>query len=197
MEIVLLNTPPVYGQQVWVDNIKHMLDNSGREYDTIHVVDDVVYGGVYDKLLLFDRFRKGQYLYFDLDIVINGSIVDLYTNKFTLLTAWWREAFHTPLNSSIMSWCGDHSHIHDKFADDPDYYMIKYNKGIDEFIFKEIEYKTYGKVCDSFAWGGGNMPITLYNHTKDKLWDHECTLSGPETVMDQSSKTTLIQKYQT
>ena len=70
------------------------------------------------------------------------------------------------------------------------------NRG-DGFIFKEIEYKTYGKVCDSFAWGGGNMPITLYNHTKDKLWDHECTLSGPEIVTDQSSKTTLIQKYQT
>ena len=85
MEIVLLNTPPDYGQQIWVDNIKHMLDNNNREYDEIHVVDDVVYGGVYDKLLLFDRFRKGQYLYFDLDIVINGSIVDLYTTKFTIL----------------------------------------------------------------------------------------------------------------
>ena len=96
-----------------------------------------------------------------------------------------------------MSWCGDHSYIHDKFAEDPDYYMIKYNKGIDEFIFKEIEYKTYGKVCDSFAWGGGKMPITLYNHAKDKLWDHECTLSGPEIVTDQNMKTTLIQKYQT
>ena len=197
MEIVLLNTPPVYGQQVWVDNITHMLDNSGREYDTIHVVDDVVYGGVYDKLLLFDRFRKGQYLYFDLDIVINGSIVDLYTTKFTLLTAWWREAFHTPLNSSIMSWCGDHSYIHDKFAKDPDYYMVKYNKGIDEYLYKEIEYETYGKVCDSFACGGGKMQITLYNHAKDKLWDHECTLSGPEIVTGQNMKTTLIQKYQT
>ena len=77
MEIVLLNTPPVYGQQVWVDNIKHMLDNSGQEYDKIHVVDDVIYGGVYDKLSLFTRFRKGQYIYFDLDIIINGPIVDL------------------------------------------------------------------------------------------------------------------------
>jgi len=198
MEIVLLNTPPDYGQQIWVDNIKYMLDNNNREYDEIHVVDDVVYGGVYDKLLLFDRFRKGQYLYFDLDVVINGSIVDLYTTKFTLLMAWWRDAFHTPLNSSIMSWCGDYSFIHDKFAEDPDYYMIKYNKGIDEFIFKEIDgYETYGRVCDSYAWGGGSLPITLYNHAKDKLWEHECTLSGPETDMVQNTKTTLIQKYQT
>ena len=198
MEIVLLNTPPDYGQQIWVDNIKYMLDNNNREYDTIHVVDDVVYGGVYDKLLLFDRFREGQYLYFDLDIVINSSIVDLYTTKFTLLMAWGRDAFHTPLNSSIMSWCGDYSHIYNKFAEDPDYYMIKYNKGIDEFIFKEInDYETYGRVCDAFAWGGGKMPITLYNHAKDRLWEHECTLSGPETNTVQNTKTTLIQKYQT
>jgi len=197
MEIVLLNTPPVYGQQVWVDNIKHMLDNSGQEYDKIHVVDDVIYGGVYDKLSLFTRFRKGQYLYFDLDIIINGSIVDLYTTKFTLLKAWWREAFHTPLNSSIMSWYGDHSYIHDKFAEDPDYYMVKYHKGIDEFIYKEIEYETYGKVCDSYAWGGGKLPITLYNHARNKLWEHKCSLSGPVPNMDQNMNSTLIQKYQT
>jgi len=197
MEIVLLNTPPVYGQQVWVDNIKHMLDNSGREYDTIHVVDDMVYGGVYDKLLLFDRFRKGQYLYFDLDIVINGPITHLYTTDFTLSLAWWREPAHTPLNSSIMSWCGDHSYIHDKFAEDPDYYMVKYNKGIDEYLYKEVEYQTYDKVCDSFAWDGGQMPITLYNHAKDKLWESKYTLSGPEISTDQNMNTTLNQKYQT
>ena len=48
MEIVLLNTPPNYGQQIWVDNIKYMLDNAGRQYDLIHVMDDVVHGSVYD-----------------------------------------------------------------------------------------------------------------------------------------------------
>tara|TARA_R110002153_G_scaffold92909_1_gene225327 strand:- start:1190 stop:1783 length:594 start_codon:yes stop_codon:yes gene_type:complete len=197
MEIVLLNTPPAYGQQVWVDNIRHMLDNCGREYDTIHVVNDIVYGSVYDKLTLFDLFRKGQYLYFDLDIIINGPIVNLYTTKFTLLKAWWREPAHTPLNSSIMSWCGDHSHIHDKFAEDPDYYMVKYNKGIDEYLYKEVEYQTYDKVCDSFAWDGGQMPITLYNHAKDKLWESKYTLSGPEISTDQNMNTTLNQKYQT
>ena len=197
MEIVLLNTPPAYGQQVWVDNIRHMLDNCGREYDTIHVVNDIVYGSVYDKLTLFDLFRKGQYLYFDLDIIINGPIVNLYTTKFTLLKAWWREPAHTPLNSSIMSWCGDYSHIHDKFAKDPDYYMVKYNKGIDEYLYKEVEYQTYDKVCDSFAWDGGQMPITLYNHAKDKLWESKYTLSGPEISTDQNMNTTLNQKYQT
>ena len=28
-------------------------------------------------------------------------------------------------------------------------YLEKYNKGSDEFYFKEIEYETYGKVCPS------------------------------------------------
>ena len=168
MEIVLLNTPPDYGQQIWVDNIKYMLDNNNREYDTIHVVDDVVYGGVYDKLLLFDRFREGQYLYFDLDIVINSSIVDLYTTKFTLLMAWWRDAFHTPLNSSIMSWCGDYSHIYNKFAEDPDYYMIKY-RGLDRYLsynhlsickYLKFDYDYY------FRWKNDATP---YKYVKNHL----------------------------
>ena len=74
--------------------------------------------------------------------------------------------------------------------------LIKH-KGIDEFIYKEVEYETYGKVCDSYAWGGGNLPITLYNHAKDKLWEHESTLSGPVISTDQNTSDTLIQKYQT
>lgn len=197
MDIVLLNTPPNYGESYWVDNIRHMLNNVGAEYDNIHVINDIVYGGVYDKLRLFDAFRDGQYLYFDLDVIIDGNIDHLIRDQFTLLHAWWRPQFHTPLNSSIMSWSGDHSIIHDKFAEDPDYYMIKYNKGIDEYIYKEIEYKTYNKVCDAYAWGGGKMPITLYNHARDEVWNHECSLSVLARDTGQSTKTTLIQKYQT
>lgn len=200
MEIVLLNTPPSYGQKIWVDNIKHMLDVCceiwGDEYDDIHVMEDIVHGSVYDKLVLFDRFRTGRYLYFDLDILIRGPFAHLVRDDFTLLNAWWREPFHTPLNSSIMSWSGDHSHIYEKFNEDPDYYMVKYHKGIDEFIYKEIEHKTYGMVCDSFAWGGGEFPITLYNHARDELWKHEFTLSEPGTSTDPRLKNTLIQKYQ-
>lgn len=177
MEIVLLNTSPEYGQQYWVDNIKYMLNNVGAEYDNIHVIDDIVYGGVYDKLRLFDTFRKGQYLYFDLDVIINGDISHLWRTDFTLLHAWWRPEFHTPLNSSIMSWSGDYSIIYDKFAADPEYYMVKYHKGIDEYLYKECKYNTYGMVCDSYVWDGGKLPITLYNQAKDKIWEHECSLS--------------------
>lgn len=180
MEIVLVNTPPAYGESKWVDNITYMLDNVKEKYEKIHVIDDVVYGGVYDKLRIFDKFRTGQYLYLDLDLVITGPINNLCREKFTLLNAWWRREYHTPLNSSIMSWCGDYSYIHDKFAEDPDYYMVKYNKGMDEYIYKEIEYDLYGMVCDSYNWdygSTGNFPVTLYNQAKDKIWKHKSTLS--------------------
>ena len=206
MEIILVNNPPAYGQQVWVDNIKHMLDRVGEEYDAIHVMDDVVHGTVYDKLVLFDRFRTGQYLYLDLDVVITSTISHLCRTEFTLLNAWWRPCFWTPLNSSIMSWSGDHSYIYKKFDEDPDYYMVKYWKGIDEFFFKEIEYETYDKVCKSYAWMkeweqttegvAVDVPVILYNHdAKDKLWEHKYTLSGPETNTVHNTSATSIRKY--
>ena len=180
MEIVLLNTLPEYGESKWVKNIEHMLKNVNQQYNKIHVIDDIVFGGVYDKLRIFDLFREGQYIYLDLDIVITEQIENLCRKDFTLLHAWWRPQYHTPLNSSIMSWSGDHSYIYDKFIEDPEYYMLKYNKGIDEFIWKEIPHQTYGLVCDSYNWkheGAANFGITLYNQAKDKIWEHEYTLS--------------------
>ena len=185
LQIVLLNTPPEYGEDKWVKNIKHMLKNVNQEYEKIHVVTDVVYGGVWDKLRVFDLFRDGQFLFLDLDVAITGKIGRLKRESFTLLTAWWRPKFHTPLNSSIMAWKGDCSWIHDKFAEDPEYYMLKYHRGIDEFIWNEItHYETFGLVCDSYNWKYDNsdkFPITLYNQARDKLWEHECTLSESET----------------
>lgn len=185
MQLILLNTPPEYGEDKWVKNIKYMLKNVNQEFEKIHVIDDVEYGGVYDKLRIFDLFRDGQFLYLDLDLVIKGKLGRLARDEFTLLHAWWRPKFHTPLNSSIMSWTGNYSSIHEKFAKDPEYYMLKYRRGIDEFIWKEIPHETYGLVCDSYNWKydtPANFPITLYNQAKDKLWDNEYTLS--ESVID-------------
>ena len=55
--------------------------------------------------------------------------------------------------------------------------MVKYNKGIDEYIYKEVEYETYNKVCDSYNWPSdkeaGEYPITLYNQAKDIIWKQE------------------------
>ena len=48
--------------------------------------------------------------------------------------------------------------------------MVKYNKGIDEFFYKEIQYETYGKVCDCYSWPSDNeYSITLYSQNLDKM----------------------------
>ena len=77
-----------------------------------------------------------------------------------------------------MSWQGDCSHIYDKFMEDPDYYMVKYHKGIDEFIYKKIKYNVYDKVCDSYNWPtDGKYPITLFNQARDQIWKQKYSLS--------------------
>jgi len=176
-ELILVNTPPDYGHPRWTERLlEQLMDN--LKYDTLRVINDIEFGGVYDKLRIFDIGKENkQYIYLDLDIVIHDNINHLLRKNFTLLHAWWRDPFHTPLNSSVMSWQGDYSHIYDKFAEDPDYYMVKYNKGIDEYIYKEIDYYVYDKVCDSYNWPSdrevGEYPITLYNQAKDMIWKQE------------------------
>ena len=67
------------------------------------------------------------------------------------------ENTHTPLNSSIVSWTGDVSHIWDKFKSDDDFYLKKYYKGSDEFYYKEIDYETYGTQISVIQLRGMNM----------------------------------------
>jgi hypothetical protein len=135
-------------------------------------------GSVYDKLQLFKEFKdQEQYLYFDLDVVIKGDVSHLVRKKFTLLHAWWRQPAHTPLNSSIMSWYGDQSHIYDKFYEDEDYSRVKYWKGIDEYIYKEIKYETYDKVCWSYMFEPSELifPICIFNQSYEKMKECEWT----------------------
>jgi hypothetical protein len=158
-----------------VDNLKHMIDTySGIEYDSFEVVTEDLYGNWYNKLQMFDKFRDGENLYFDLDMVIYDKLPNLIRKEFTLLKdTWWREEAHTPLNSSIVSWTGDVSHIWDKFKADDAYYLKQYAKGSDEFYYREIDYQTYDPVCPKF-----NM---------DKLdTDYSvCTLGQMHHVMEQ------------
>ena len=136
------------------------------EYDKVHIIRDGE-GSYYDKLKMFKECTDDvQYLYFDLDIIIKGDIRHLLREKFTLLHAWWRKKLHTPLNSSVISWRGDQSHIYDKFYEDEDYSRVKYYRGIDEYIFKEIEYETYDKVCWSWWWDRTmkDYSVCLFNH---------------------------------
>lgn len=164
MEIIGVRTGKKYDEW-WALNLEHMLGQS------VNFIEKEEFGGVYDKLQMFREFRTGHYLYFDLDVIIKGPIHNLWREEFTLLHAWWRPALHTPLNSSIMSWKGDQSHIYEKFAEDPDLYMVKYWKGIDEFIYKEIEHKTYDQVCWSYNWDQRELDysVCLFNQTHNQM----------------------------
>ena len=88
-----------------VDNLKHMIDEySGLKYDSFEVIEDDLYGNWFNKFQMYDRFRDGENLYFDLDLVIYDKLPDLIRKDFTLLDdTWWREPAHTPLNSSIVA----------------------------------------------------------------------------------------------
>ena len=134
-----------------VNNLKHMIDNySGLTYDSFEVIENDIYGNWYNKLQMYDKFRDGENLYFDLDVIIYNKLPNLIRKEFTLLDdSWWREPAHTPLNSSIVSWTGDKSWIWDKFKSNDTEYLKVYNKGIYEFYFKQIVYETYDKICPS------------------------------------------------
>ena len=162
--LVLVRTGDKYSE--WYENnIIHMVKDN-LNYDDVFVIREGE-GSVFDKLKMFKFCTDDvNYLYFDLDIIIKGSIEHLVKDNFTILHAWWRPALHTPLNSSIMSWKGDHSRIFTKFYEDEDYSRVKYWKGIDEYIYKEIEYDTYNKVCWSWPWNRNVLtyPVCLFNH---------------------------------
>jgi hypothetical protein len=151
-----------------------MIDNySNLSYDFFEIVNENRYEiPVFNKLQIFDKFKDGQNIYFDLDILIKGDCSSFLTEQFTLCHAWWRQAFHTKLNSSIMSWQGDMSEIYNKFNEDPEYWMLKYYKGIDQYIEEQIDYHVYDKSnYASINWVKDEKayPIYLFNQQKDLL----------------------------
>ena len=163
-----------------VDNLKHMIDTySGIKYDKFEVIEKDLYGNWYNKLQMYDMFRDGENLYFDLDVCIFDKLRPLVRKHFTLLDdSWWREIAHTPLNSSIVSWTGDVSYIWDKFKSNDEYYLKRYDKGSDEFYYHEIKYYTYGRhFCSSIKNHIHNKPtkenmITFgqMQHLMEKGW---------------------------
>ena len=159
-----------------VRNLKHMIDTySGLKYDEFVVVSSDLYGNWYNKLQMYDIYRDGENLYFDLDVIIYDKLgTQLIRKDFTLLDdTWWREPAHTPLNSSVVSWTGDVSHIWRKFKSNDEYYLKKYNKGSDEFYYKEIKYKTYNKICPKFNAEGPDKHYSM------------CTLGQLHHIMEE------------
>ena len=161
-----------------VDNLKHMIDTySGLEYDSFEVIEDNPYNNVFNKLQMYSKFKDGQNLYFDLDVVIFNKLPNLARRYFTLLDdTWWREPAHTPLNSSIVSWEGDVSYIWNTFKFYEEENLEYYKRGSDEFYFEEINYyDTYEPVCPS---------IKDYIYKKPKDYSI-CTLGQMHHLMEK------------
>ena len=52
-----------------VKNLKHMIDTySGLKYNEFVVISSDLYGNWYNKLQMYDIYRDGENLYFDLDV---------------------------------------------------------------------------------------------------------------------------------
>ncbi len=141
---------------IYIDNLKYMIDNfSNLKYDTFNVVLEDRHDGVFNKLQIFERFKKDYNIYFDLDVIIKGDCNNLITKELSVIYAWWRPAYHTPINSSIISWYGDNSFIYKHFIKEPDYYMTKYHKGMDQYLSENHEYNffecssrmEFGNIC--------------------------------------------------
>ena len=168
MRIICVNTGDKFGQW-YVDNLKHMIDKfSGLEYDSFEVITEEKHKGVFNKLQMFDRFRDGENLYFDLDVCIYNKLPNLIRKDLTVLHAWWRDRAHTSLNSSIISWTGDQSYIYETFKKDTTMYEKKYNLGIDQMLEENFKVATYDKVCYSIQKNeyeprDDNYSIVLFN----------------------------------
>ncbi len=171
MRIICVNTGNKFGQW-YVDNLKHMIDNySGLKYDSFEVIEEEKYKGVFNKLQMFDKFRDGENLYFDLDICIYNKVPNLIRKDLTVLHAWWRDRAHTSFNSSIISWTGDQSHIYNTFKKDVNMWQEKYKKGIDQMLEENFKVANYDKICYSIKSNeynkkDNNYSIMLFNQSQ-------------------------------
>jgi hypothetical protein len=169
------------------DNLKHMIDtHSNLDYDEFVVIRDENYDGVFNKLQMFDRYRDGQNIYFDLDTIITDDCNHLLRKDFTVCLAWWRKVYHTPLNSSIMSWEGDRSDIFELFDNDPEMFMMKYDKGMDQYLYENIKYKLYteeDRYCSIQTIPDYNKDYSVYlfnqSHTMMLQPGWHCTYCTP------------------
>lgn len=171
LRVICVNTGDKYDQW-YTDNLKYMIDNySGLQYDSFEVIDEELYGGVYDKLQMFDMFRDGQNIYFDLDVLIKGDCNKFLKKELTVCHAWWREKFHTPLNSSIISWQGDKSRIFDFWDSQWTNMMRRYYRGIDQYLYEVHRPKTYTEGFCSFKTVTEENPydVYLFNQTYEYM----------------------------
>ena len=177
LRVIAVRTGTKYNKW-YEDNLKYMIDTySGLKYDEFVVIRDDLYDdetGVFNKLQMFDKFKDGQNIYFDLDTLIKGDCNHFLRKDFTVCHAHWRKPEHTPLNSSIISWEGDASYVTQVFhQSDKDYLFTKYYRGMDQYIFENVKYNTYtekdGYVSFQTVTEETDAPVYLFNQRYKKL----------------------------
>lgn len=192
LRVIVVNTGTKYDK--WYnDNIRHMVKNYSNlsNYEFVELSIDRFEMQVANKLVMFDEFRDGQNIYFDLDSIIKGDCNQFLKKELHVCHAWWRPAYHTPINSSIISWEGDLSHIYERYNDQEDYFQLKYSKGIDEYLYREFNPKTYSnKGYSSFQTITQNRQsdsVVLYNQRYEYLtsqgWWSQFQLPVPKQLL--------------
>lgn len=128
----------------------------------------------WNKMYLFNIDSANKKIFFDLDVIIQGSIepileLDCSTPKF--IYSHWKTEFDdrdTLINSSIILW-QDAKYIWDYWYQDLDRYMCIY-KGIDRFIWNEgIKHETLPNEASYSYWKEGarynpDKIVAVFNH---------------------------------
>jgi hypothetical protein len=156
------------------------LSNVDTPYTTVKLISN---SDIYwNKIELFRKdIFQGPVFYLDLDVVICKNITNDIINlpKDRLLMT--REPYRDIINSSVMFWDGDYSHLFEQYVANKDSIVEEYSHSINN---------TYGDQ----AYIRDNVPYdTLENYTKDNFiaWRHhkiETDIKDPSILIFTSNQ---------
>tara|TARA_X000001036_G_C20681950_1_gene806231 strand:+ start:63 stop:713 length:651 start_codon:yes stop_codon:yes gene_type:complete len=159
------------------------------------------------KLTLFEKSTDKPTMFLDLDIVIQHNITHFKdyckAGKICTVKAYWKPhardlppippGYNMDLNSSIIVWNGDLTHVWKQFYDQADYLMCKY-QGIDSYLYfhhknileffprNEIYSRLHGMDEEQMWWHGPKAPL-FYDDTYSicifNKWKMDKKFGGP------------------
>lgn len=111
-----------------------------HEFSGINCIEPkVLYNGWWNKMQLF-QLATGRSLFFDLDVVITGSLDYLvpYTRCKLAAPMNWAQSGHGGIQSSVMAWSGELQGIYDWFEKDANVYQARL-WGDQEFLTEYLD----------------------------------------------------------
>lgn len=100
-------------------------------------IPDEQWPGWWSKILLFRYATTGRNLYIDLDCVVTGDLLPLFSDTFSAPKNWGQSG-HDGVQSSVMAWSGDWSFIADAF---------------DPSLLRDDPHHPFGRYGDTDYWG--------------------------------------------